>query len=196
MVLAVYSPTMGTAAANEAVSAALVAISKAHPRCGASKVVAIDGPSGAGKTDFATALLDQLPGAHLLHMDDLYPGWDGLDRAVADLHDHVLAPLARGERAAYRRWDWVHERYAGWQSLPANDLLLVEGVGSGSAPGAALESVLIWLEAGRDVRLRRGVERDGESYLPHWRRWAAQEEALFAADGTRNRADLVVDTSP
>ena len=26
-------------------------------------------------------------------------------------------------------------------------------------------------------------------------RWAAQEEALFAADGTRNRADLIVDTS-
>jgi hypothetical protein len=46
----------------------------------------------------------------------------------------------------------------------------------------------------RDVRLRRGIERDGESYLPDWQRWAAQEEALFTVDGTRNRADLVVST--
>ena len=186
---------MRITAANKATSAALVTINKSQPRCGACKVVAIDGPSGAGKTAFAAALLERLPRAHLLHMDDLYPGWDGLDQAVADLHDHVLAPLARGEQAAYQRWDWKQERYAGRQSLPATDLLLVEGVGSGSAPGAALESVLIWLEAGRDARFRRGIERDGESYLPHWQRWAAQEEARFASDGTRNRADLIVDTS-
>ena len=186
---------MHLTAADKGIAAALLAIGKAQPRCGATKVVAIDGPSGAGKTDFAATLAQRIPGAYLLHMDNLYPGWDGLDQAVADLHDQVLAPLARGQRAAYRPWDWAHDRYAGWHSVPATNLLLVEGVGSGSRPGAALESVLIWLEAGRDVRLRRGIERDGELYLPHWQRWAAQEEALFAADGTRSRADLVVDTS-
>jgi uridine kinase len=186
---------MHLAAADEAVAVALPAISRAQPRCGATKVVAIDGPSGAGKTVFAAALGERLPGAHILHMDDLYPGWDGLDQAVADLHDQVLAPLARGERAAYRRWDWEHDRYAGWQDLPATNLLLVEGVGAGAGPGAELVSVLIWLEADHDVRLRRGIERDGESYLPYWQRWAAQEEALFAADGTHNRADLIVNTS-
>jgi hypothetical protein len=69
-------------------------------------------------------------------------------------------------------------------------------VGSGAGAGAELESVLIWLEAGPEVRFRRGIERDGEQYLPHWQRWAAHEEALFAADGTRNRADLIMDTSP
>jgi uridine kinase len=186
---------MHLAAADEAVAAALLAISRAQPRCGTTTVVAIDGPSGAGKTVFAAALAERLPGAQLLHMDDLYPGWDGLDQAVADLHDQVLAPLARGERAAYRRWDWEHDRYAGWQDLPATNLLLVEGVGAGASPGAEHESVLIWLEADRDVRLQRGIDRDGESYLPYWQRWAAQEEALFAADGTRNRADLIVNTS-
>jgi len=182
--------------ADEAVAAALLAIDKARPRCGATKVVAVDGPSGAGKTDFAGALAVRLPDAHLLHMDDLYPGWDGLDQAVADLHDQVLAPLSRGEPAAYRRWDWEHDRYAGWQGLPATNLLLVEGVGSGAARGAELEAVLIWIEADSDIRFRRGIERDGEPYLPHWQRWAAHEAALFALDGTRERADLIMDTSP
>jgi hypothetical protein len=187
---------MHLTAADRGFAAALLSIDRAQPRCGATKVVAIDGPSGAGKTDFAGALAARLPNAHLLHMDDLYPGWDGLRQAVADLHDQILAPLARGERGAYRPWDWERDRYAGWQSVPVTNLLLVEGVGAGAGPGAALESVLIWLEAGHDVRFRRGIERDGEPYRHHWQRWAAHEEALFAADRTRNRADLILDTSP
>ncbi len=186
---------MHITAAEEAVSAAVLTISRAPSRCGATTVAAVDGPSGAGKTDFAAALKERLPGAEVLHMDDLYPGWDGLERAVADLHDLALAPLARGERAAYRRWDWEHHRYAEWHSLPATQILLVEGAGSGARPGWQLESVLIWLEADRDERFRRGMQRDGEVYRPHWERWAAGEDALFARDGTRSRADLIIDTS-
>jgi uridine kinase len=186
---------MRVTAADEAIATALVLISDTQPRCGATKVVAIDGPSGAGKTDFAAALAQRLPNADILHMDDLYPGWDGLEQAVADLHDQVLAPLAHGEPARYRRWDWEHDRYAEWLSFPATDLLLVEGVGAGAGPGRDFESALIWLEADRDVRLRRGTDRDGESYRPHWQRWAEQEEALFAVDGTRSRAGLILNTS-
>lgn len=186
---------MDPTATGEAIASALLVISRARRLCGATKVVAVDGPSGAGKTDFATALGERLPGARILHMDDIYPGWGGLTQAVAHLHEQVLAPLAHGEQAAYRRWDWENERYAAWQSLPTTTLLLVEGVGSGAQPGWQLESALIWLEADRDERFRRGIERDGVTYLPHWRRWAAGEEALFGADGTRDRADLIVDTS-
>ena len=186
---------MGVTTAGEAIAAALVMISNTQPLCGATKVVAIDGPSGAGKTDFAAGLARRITNAYILHMDDLYPGWDGLEQAVADLHDQVLAPLSRDEQAAYRRWDWEHDRYAEWHTLPAADLLLVEGVGSGARPGAEFESALIWLEADRDVRLRRGTDRDGESYRPHWQHWAAQEEALFAVDGTRSRAGVILNTS-
>jgi len=187
---------MHITAADEPIAAALLTISRAQTRCGSTKVIAIDGPSGAGKTDFAAALAERLPSAQLLHMDDLYPGWDGLEQAVADVHDQILAPLARGEQAAYRQWDWARDRYGEWHSLPATSLLLVEGVGSGAGPGRQFTSALIWLEADRDVRFRRAFERDGESYLPHWQRWAAHEEALFAVDGTRRRADLIIDTSP
>ena len=100
------------------------------------------------------------------------------------------------ERAAYRGWDWELERYAGWRSLPTTRLLLVDGVGSGAGLNVGFESVLIWVEADREVRFRRSIERDGESYRPQWQRWAAQEEALFLADGVRGRADLIVNTMP
>ena len=187
---------MHITATDEAIAAALLIINRAQTRCGATKVVAIDGPSGAGKTDFAADLAQRLPSAQLLHMDDLYPGWEGLGQAVADVHDRVLAPLARGEQAGYRRWDWEHDRYAEWHHLVATELLLVEGVGSGAKPGWQFESALIWLEADRDERFRRGIERDGELYLPYWQHWAALEEALFAGDGTRGRANLIINTSP
>ena len=186
---------MDITATDEAIAGALRAVNAAQPRCGSTKVVAIDGPSGSGKSRFAASLAERLPSACLLHLDDLYPGWDGLALAVTTMHDQVLAPLARGERAAYRRWDWVHNRYATWHSLPATNLLIVDGVGSGAGPATHLVSVLIWLEADQDVRFRRGIERDGESYLRHWQGWAAQEDALFEADGTRNRADLILNTS-
>ena len=115
---------------------------------------------------------------------------------MADRPDQVLAPLARGEHGSYQRWDWEQNRHSRRQDVPPTDLLLVEGVGSGANPGWNFQSTLIWLEADRDERLRRGIERDGESYRPHWLRWAASEEALFETDGTRSRADLILDTSP
>jgi len=196
VLLALYSPHMHFPASKDALAAALLVISRAPTRCGTTKVVAVDGPSGGGKTDFASALAARLPHALVLHMDDLYPGWDGLMQAVSDLHTQVLTPIARGGQASYRRWDWEHGRYDERQSLPATALLLVEGVGSGAEPGWALESALIWVEADRDERFRRAVQRDGESYLPHWQRWATHEEVLFALDTTRSRADLIINTSP
>lgn len=186
---------MHIAAPDEAITSALLMIDRAKTRCGPTKVVAVDGPSGAGKTEFATILAQRLPSAQTLHMDDLYPGWNGLGQAVLDLHDLVLAPVAQGRRGAYRRWDWEHERYGQWRDLPATDLLVVEGVGSGARPGWQFVSTLIWLEANLPERFARGIGRDGESYLPFWQGWARHEDALFASDGTRSRANLVLDTS-
>ncbi len=44
--------------------------------------------------------------------------------------------------------------------------------------------------------MRRGVERDGEAFRPHWERWARQEEAMFDAERTKERARLIVDGAP
>jgi hypothetical protein len=39
------------------------------------------------------------------------------------------------------------------------------------------------------------MARDGDSYAPHWRRWADQEDAYVAAEDPVARADLVVRTA-
>jgi uridine kinase len=156
-------------------------------------VVAIDGPSGSGKSTFAAAL-GRLITAPVLQMDDLYPGWDGLAEAVPLVTRQVLEPLTRGDAARYRRWDWVESRWAETVAVPIAPVLVLEGVGSSVRPAGDFASVRVWLEADPAVRFARGIARDGEAYRPHWDRWALQENALFAADGTRERADVILQT--
>jgi hypothetical protein len=49
------------------------------------------------------------------------------------------------------------------------------------------------VEAPRTVRMARGIARDGEALRAQWLRWQQQEEAEFAGQDTRARADLLVD---
>lgn len=152
-------------------------------------VVAIDGPAGSGKTSLATLVSERL-GASLVHMDDLFPGWDGLAAAPALLAAQVLTPIHRGEPASYRRFDW--EQYAFAEAVPvdAGAYLLVEGCGSSVGPARPLTEVRVWLEAPWEERRRRGIDRDGDMFAPHWERWARQEQELYAADDTAAHAHL------
>jgi uridine kinase len=164
------------------------------PRADTTTIVAVDGPAGSGKTTLADALAQRLD-APVVHMDDLYPGWDGLAEGSARLAEQVLMPLAAGRPARYRRYDWDRGEYAEWIDVPAAPFLIIEGCGAGSRPGAAAVAFLIWMDARHDLRMTRGVARDGESFRPHWERWARQEDALFAAERTRDRADVRIDTT-
>ena len=168
------------------------------PRAGHTRVLAVDGPSGSGKTTLALALLDALgrrgSAAAVLHLDHVYPGWDGLAATPPLLVDGVLAPLAAGAPAGHPRWDWAASRPAEHVPVAAADVLVVEGAGSGTRAAAPFLSLLVWLDAPALVRRDRALARDGEAYRPHWERWAAQERALFAAEGTAARADVVLRT--
>ncbi len=166
------------------------------PRCGTTWLVCIDGPSGSGKTTLADRLATALGGPPVLHMDDLYPGWDGLAAAVPLLNEQVVAPLAAGRAACYCRYDWHREEFAEKRDLGMPELLIVEGAGCGARLIAERAVLLVWVEAPRDVRFRRGIARDGETYRPHWERWARQEAAHFAAEATACRADLRVNGEP
>ncbi|KAB7744582.1 hypothetical protein GA707_08225 [Nostocoides sp. F2B08] len=176
-----------------AVTQVLDRVAKTRPRCGAVRVVAVDGRSGSGKTTLARAVAAALQ-APVVHMDRLYPGWDGLAASVPILVSEILAPLAEEVSAAYRVWDWHRDRWNGREHLAPAPVLVVEGCGSSVGPAGEYAALRVWMEAPRRERLRRGLARDGETYRPHWERWAAQEDRLYAADGTRAKADLVIRT--
>jgi uridine kinase len=164
---------------------------RAAPRDGRTRVVAIDGRSGAGKTSLAASLRGEL-GAPVVTLEDLYGGWDGLERGIDLLVSEVLAPLSAGRAARVPRYDWAAAAWGAPWVLEPPEVLIVEGVGAGARRAAAYESVLAWMEAPASVRKKRALDRDGETFAPHWDTWAAQEDAMLARERTAERADLVI----
>jgi uridine kinase len=163
-------------------------------RAGGTRVIAVDGPAGAGKTAFAARLAAAL-GAPTVHLDDICPGWSGLRDAAPRLVEWVLAPLVAGAGGRYHKYDWDRDRYAEWHEVPAAPILIVEGVTSGSKAITPYLTFLIWVSAPAAVRIARGIERDG-GYRSRWEAWSREEEKVFAADETRERADLCIDGAP
>lgn len=183
-----------SAARSGAVADRLVALlAQRPPTLGAGRLLCIDGPAGSGKTTLARAVAGRT-GARVLSVDDLLEGWTGLSSVHGQVRA-ILDPLARGETAHWRPWDWAQDRRGTARSLQPSPLLVLEGVGAGQRSWRALTTVLAWVEAPADTRLRRALARDGEGLREHWDGWRCAEERLFAEQDTRARADLVVTTT-
>jgi cytidylate kinase len=160
----------------------------------ATRVIAVDGYSGAGKSLFATRLATEM-GAEYINTDDLVPGWTGLGDSVALLAEWVLEPITAGEAARWHRYDWELLRYTEWVDLAPCDTLVVDGCGAGHRSLAPNLSWLVWVTAPAELRARRlPLRSDWEMYEPHVATWAAQERLLRASDDVAARADLVVDS--
>ena len=175
-------------AAAASLSTAITAVAAANP------VVLIDGRSGAGKTSLARALVARWPlrgRVQLVALDSLYPGWDGLADGVELAREQVLRPHARGFVGVWERWDWESgapaEAHAVDPSLP----LIVEGSGLLTTETARLGDVRVWLQSPALSRRARALDRDGDTYRPHWDRWARQEDAHVRQDDPADLATHV-----
>jgi len=175
------------------VRAVVAAARAATPVLGPTVVVAVDGRSGSGKTLLGSAVGVAL-GCPVVHLDAVYPGWDGLKAGVELVTTHVLEPLAHGEPAGYPRWDWMRSRPGRTVLVDAGPHLVLEGCGALVPPAAAFAAVRVWVDAPTEVRKERALSRDGETYAPHWDRWAAQEDAVYADTRPWETADLVLRT--
>lgn len=151
----------------------------------------VDGPAGSGKSTLAAAVAARA-GARVVQMDDLYAGWTGLSAARGQL-DTLLTPLAAGSPGRFRRWDWGAGRFAETVTVDPAPWLILEGVGSGSRRQQHRRTLLVWVEAPQELRLARGLRRDGPALRPEWENWLATEQALFEAEGTEAAADVLVD---
>ncbi len=179
-------------------------------------IILIDGRTGSGKTTFAAALQNRLfqkgeSAPRVIHMDDLYEGWDGLQAGVDYLIRQILSPLARREGASWQEYDWtaagtedqepgqaskVGARTGAWREFRGGTPLIIEGCGSLSRIAAEQADLTIWLEAEQGVRLQRLANReDSAGGDTSWfAMWTAQEADFYAREKSDEIADLVIPT--
>jgi len=168
-------------------------------------IILIDGRAASGKSSLAAQLknvlfkeLEQAP--RLIHMDDLYAGWEGLQLGSFYLNQQILQPLTAGKAAHWQLWDWqegergrADEPGNGWREFSGGTPLIVEGCGAISRVSSELADFRVWIEAPKDLRHARWLERDGEKFNDFWHTWAAQEDEFYQQEKSKHLADLVVE---
>lgn len=160
---------------------------------GAVRIVGIDGCGGAGKTTFADRLARALDAAPVIHTDDFSSHDEPLEWWPRMLVD-VIEPLLRGEPASYRPYDWVNRRFAeGLVTVDPCDVVLIEGVGAIRSAWRDELALRIWVDCPRELRLARGIARDGEELREFWVDWTRAEDAYVDAERPFDHADVVVD---
>lgn len=163
------------------------------PLAGAIRIVAVDGRSASGKTSLSRRLAAHVPGACVVHTDDIawwhsFFGWTDL------LICGVLEPVRRGEAVSYRPPAWQERDRAGAVEVPSGSpLLLVEGVGAGRREIAPLLDAIIYVQVDLDESARRDDVRiaAGEADPDIVTAWKAEEMPFVAAERPWERAIVI-----
>jgi len=160
-------------------------------------IILIDGRAGSGKSTFAESLQQQLfrdgeSAPRVIHMDNIFEGWDGLALGSDYMVRFILQPLARRETASWQDWSWVKNQRSSWREFSGGTPLIVEGCGSLTERSKEHADISIWLEASEETRRARWIQR--ERHLEKFDFWAAQELDFYAREKSQSLADLVIKT--
>jgi uridine kinase len=153
-------------------------------------LVGIGGRGGAGKSTLAR----RFQGAQVVRTDEF---WNGRDFELSRLHAEVILPLRKGRTARYHGFDWDRrEPYSEERVVEPRGVVVVEGVCALHRDFRDAYDLRIWVEAPYEVRLARGVARDGEEARDTWENvWMPREQAYIERDDPISAAHLVVDGS-
>jgi uridine kinase len=151
--------------------------------------VGIGGHGGAGKTTLAR----MIDGAQIVSTDEFWDG-DGFD--IERLRREVVEPLSRGKAATFGSYDWVAGETRGSRTVEPRGVIVVEGVCALHRTLREAYAVRAWVDAPYDVRLARGVARDGEEARSTWVDvWMPSEDRYVATDDPVSAAQVVIDGS-
>ena len=174
-------PTVATVSPSEVLARALAA----PPTLGTGRLICIDGLAGSRQDDAGPRLAELAPEAVVLGTDEMLeagaacPAWGSRSR-------RCCARSRRDARAPWRPLGLVHaDGWAETRTIEPGPLLVL----GASAPAAAscrhLVTLLVWMEAERDVRLARGLALRRRGVPRPLAHLVDDEAALHAREGTR-----------
>lgn len=193
------SPQQPETTPSVVLQAVLTAVSDLGPSAGEHAVLLIDGPSGAGKSTLADALVAAWPWPHrptLVRLDDIYPGWGGLEAAITAIGDRLLEPRRSGRPAAWQRHDWVADAPAEWHRVDPALPLVIEGCGALARAHTRFSDVRVWLDADDSIRKQRALARDNGGFDEHWDQWQEDWESYRRREQPQLTATLRLTATP
>ena len=157
-------------------------------------IIGIDGCGGSGKSTLAARLAETLD-CPVIHTDD-FAQWDNPLNWYPRLIEQVLDPLRNNQPARYQRYDWDAKQLAEWHDVPPQPQIIIEGVSATRREFRPYLTYSIYVETPRDLRLKRGLERDGEDALHLWQGWMAEEDEYLRRDDPAGYADIIINGNP
>ncbi len=161
------------------------------PRGMTTRIVAIDGPGGAGKSTLAEHVAVALGGAAIIHTDD-FASWENPVDWWPQLINDVLEPLSPNQLARFQRSQWQPGQDRGWVEIRPAGYLVLEGVTASRDAFRPYLTYSIWVEASLELRLARGLARDGEPSRAQWEKWMHEEDGYRVRERADERADLLL----
>jgi len=168
-------------------------------------LVGIDGCGGSGKSTLADKMKMDCTDVTIVHMDDFYlpspqhikgPPEEkpiGADFDWERMLKDVIEPLRQNKEGCYQRYDWEKDNLSEWHTVPIGGIVVIEGVYSLRNELVDKYDHTIWVDCPRDVRLSRGLARDGENARDMWiNNWMVSEDLYVEAHKPLDRVDLVV----
>ncbi|RSD26821.1 uridine kinase family protein [Mesobacillus subterraneus] len=179
------------------------------PRKARTLLIGVDGCGGSGKSTFSRELRESLANVTVVHKDDFYlPSGNiikdrpenkpiGADFDWRRLREQVLEPLSSNQEGHYQRYDWNEDRLAEFHTVPVGGIVIIEGVYSTRDELQDFYDLKIWVECPRELRLARGIERDGEGAREMWEaNWMVGEDMYVEQQKPLERADIVLSGTP
>jgi hypothetical protein len=161
---------------------------------GRPRIVAVDGRSGSGKTTLAERFRTAVPGAEVVHTDDI--AWWHSRFGWSDLMiDGVLGPLHRGRSLHYQPPAWANRCRAGHIDVSARaSVVIIEGVGAARREVTHLLDAAVWVQSDFSEAERRAILRGGADAPARELRdaWMTEEIPFLAADRPWERATIIV----
>ena len=155
---------------------------------------AIDGPAGAGKTTFAAKLEAELSlkgTVKVIHMDDLYNGWDNaLSNPLSEILDRISTAHLAGREFVIKIFNWHTMAFDRQELITPTDYLIIEGVGAAQQIVRETGAITYWLDIEPEIGLQRVLDRDGAHLEVQMRQWQVDQDKHFARDETRENCEF------
>jgi uridine kinase len=173
-------------------------IQSSSTKCGETKLICIDGPAGSGKTTLANSLSKYLDNCPIVHMDEIYDGWeDALSQKTAnDLYQWIIEPLLKKQLIEFFKFDWTISKRNEKVVIRSHPYLIIEGVGSSVKKVYEHASLKIWIEVNQSLGVERVLKRDGQQIKDQMKNWQIQELNYFNENKTRENSNIWIDGSP